>query len=59
MKGGIIPWQKDDPIKFYFLATKESKYHKQIIEYINKRMKQIEKSGQFKEIMEKYGFAED
>ncbi len=56
MKGGIIPWRKDDPIKFYFLAKKDSVYHKKLIDYINMKMKQIDKSGQFKKIKEKYGF---
>lgn len=59
MKGGIIPWRKDEPIKFYFLAKKNSAYHKQLIGYINKKMKRIEKSGRFKEIKEKYGFIAD
>ena len=59
MKGGIIPWKKDDPIKFYFLAKRNSDYHRQLIEYINKGLKQIEKSGQLREIREKYGFASD
>lgn len=59
MNGGIIPWRKDDPIKFYFLAKKNSVYHKHLINYINKKMKQMEKSGQFKEIKKKYGFIKD
>ncbi len=56
MKGGIIPWRKNNPIKFYFLAKKNSNYHKQLINYINKKIKQIEKFGQLKEIKKKYGF---
>jgi len=59
MKGGIIPWRKDNPIKFYFMAAKNSAYHKQLIDFINKRMKQISGSGDFKKIKEKYGFMVD
>jgi len=59
MRGSIIPWRKGDPIKFYFLAKKDSVYHKQLIDFINMRMKQIEESGQFRKIKEKYGFVTD
>ena len=38
MKGGIIPWRRNEPIKFYFMAKKNSAYHKQLIDFINKRM---------------------
>jgi len=59
MKGGIIPWRKDNPIKFYFMAAKDSVYHKQLIDFINKRMKEINQSGEFRQIKEKYGFIVD
>jgi len=59
MKGGIIPWRKDNPIKFYFMAAKNSPYHKQLIDFINKRMKEISQSGDFRQIKEKYGFIVD
>jgi polar amino acid transport system substrate-binding protein len=59
LRGGIIPWRKDDPINFYFLARKDSVYHKKLIVYINMKMKQIEKSGQFKKIKKKYGLVTD
>jgi ABC-type amino acid transport substrate-binding protein len=58
MKGGVIPWKKDEPIRFYFMAKKNSVYHERLINYINNRMKQIETSGQFNEIRKKYGFIE-
>lgn len=56
VKGNIIPWLKNDPIKFYFLARKNSIYHKKLISFINMRIKQIRKSGQLNVIKEKYGF---
>ncbi len=56
IKGDIIPWRKDNPIEFYFLARKNSVYHQNLINFMNKRMKQIRMSGQFKVIKEKYGF---
>ena len=59
MKGGIIPWRKNNPIRFYFLAKKNSIYHKNLIDFINNKMKQIRKSGQFRSIKEKYGFSVD
>lgn len=56
IKGNIVPWLKDNPINFYFLARKNSTYHKNLIFFINMRIKQIRKSGQLKTIKEKYGF---
>jgi len=54
IKGDIIPWGKDSPIEFYFLAKKNSTYHKNLIDFINIRMKQINKSEQIKLLKEKY-----
>jgi len=56
IKGDILPWRKDNPIEFYFMARKNSVYHRNLINFINKRLKQIRKSGKFKVIKEKYGF---
>ncbi len=56
MKGGIIPWRKEEPIEFYFLAKKDSAYHKDLIDFINIRLEEIKKSGKFEEIKKKYGF---
>jgi len=56
MKGGIIPWRKDSPIKFYFLAKKNSLYHRKLINFINKRINLLKKSGQLQEIKKKYNF---
>ncbi|OUR97437.1 hypothetical protein A9Q84_14015 [Halobacteriovorax marinus] len=59
MKGEIIPWRKDNPINFYFLARKDSAYHKHLLDFINKRMKQMKKTGELKIIKEKYGLFSD
>jgi len=56
MKGEIIPWRKDKPIDFYFLLKKGSDYHKRLINFINKRIKEIKDSGELELIKEKYGF---
>lgn len=56
IKGDILPWRKDNPIEFYFMARKNSVYHRSLINFINMRIKQIRKSGQLKVIKEKYGF---
>ena len=59
MKGEKIPWRINRPIKFFFMAKKGSPYHKKLIDFINMRMKEIEKSGQLFKIKERYGFATD
>ncbi len=56
MKGGIIPWRKDNPIKFYFMSIKYSSYHNKLVNFINNRLVQIRKSGKLRDIKEKYGF---
>jgi len=41
------------------MAMKGSLYHQKLIDFINMRMKEIEKSDQFDKIKEKYGFVTD
>jgi len=59
MRGGIVPWRKDHPIKFYFMAKKNSDYHADLIAYINTRMKQLGESGKLKPIKIKFGLSVD
>ena len=41
IKGDLIPWRKDNPINFYFLARKNSVYHKNLINFVNKRLDRL------------------
>lgn len=59
MRGEKIPWRKTHPIQFFFIARKGSAYHEKLIDFINMRMKEIDKSGQLNKIKKRYGFVTD
>lgn len=56
IEGEIIPWRKDNPIQFYFLSAKNSEYHSNLINYINRKMVELNENGELKKIKEKFGF---
>lgn len=55
IEGRVIPWRKDDPIKFYFLSARDSEFHSKLIDYINQRIVVFEQNGVLYSLKQKHG----